>query len=864
MYRLVFILLATALASAGAWEIRDDFRQYPPGSDASPVWDTSNVGWETQDGRFIVTGTEKSEALLNNAPPGRRVVVEALLTVEKAVGSQWKVAGLTVTQSSSNYWHLALVEAPTKHGGRHFVEMAESLDGRWNAQNASKDFNWQYGHTYRLRLELVSDGIRGVVCDQDGAERARLELRFNERAVTWGRPGLTVDGFRAAFGEVMARSDDVVAAPPEPKPEFPPCTVTGDRSRRSRATGFFHVAKSWGRWWLYTPQGEAFYIIGTDHVNYRGHWCEKLGYSPYHRVVQRQFGSEEAWAQDTLAKLKAWGFNTLTAGHSESLRYQGLPHIEFLALGTSFAGIEPLVPKEHWTGFPNVFHPKFAAHCEKIARRRCAPQRDNPWLIGYFIDNELEWFGKSWKGNLREWALKLPANDPARVVAETTDADEFTRLAAEKYFAVTTAAIRKYDPNHLILGCRFAGNAPSNVWAVAGRYCDIVSLNIYPHLDLESEDTSEIESFLCDVQRRAGKPMMITEWSFPALDAVDSTGRPLPCKHGAGMRVDTQEQKTRCCELLQRLLFRLPFMVGSDYFMWSDEPALGISSSFPEDSNYGLVSENNQPYKELTSMFAELNPLVYRIHSGKESKQPTPRRSASAEPFTPQGEVKIERDGNRLVVDNGPLRLVKDKPDGNAWNRVEFEGVLLGRFTPLLHQKMPQDFWNAPDRVTAMSVTNEPSRAVIEMTFERDDNYRASYRFTIYPGQNWFFSQLLWVENIGAKPWQLAEYFHYAVATPGCEVGGPGVPSYYLPFASWQDKTTGKQYGVVGLRAKDFKITFWLDEHGGQHPDARCAVDRELAPGARYAEPQPPIVVFGAPAGERPAALVRRLQAIAR
>jgi hypothetical protein len=31
----------------------------------------------------------------------------------------------------------------------------------------------------------------------------------------------------------------------------------------------------------------------------------------------------------------------------------------------------------------------------------------------------------------------------------------------------------------------------------------------------------------------------------------------------------------------------LPFLIGYDYFMWVDEPASGISTSFPEDSNYG-------------------------------------------------------------------------------------------------------------------------------------------------------------------------------------------------------------------------------------------------------------------------------------
>jgi hypothetical protein len=40
---------------------------------------------------------------------------------------------------------------------------------------------------------------------------------------------------------------------------------------------------------------------------------------------------------------------------------------------------------------------------------------------------------------------------------------DLTRLVAEKYFSVCAAAIRKHDPNHMILGCRFAGSAPEIV-----------------------------------------------------------------------------------------------------------------------------------------------------------------------------------------------------------------------------------------------------------------------------------------------------------------------------------------------------------------------------------------------------------------
>jgi len=101
---------------------------------------------------------------------------------------------------------------------------------------------------------------------------------------------------------------------------------------------------------------------------------------------------------------------------------------------------------------------------------------------------------------------------------------------------------------------------------------------------------------------------MITEWSFPALDSG------LPCKHGAGMRVDTQEQKALCYEIFQRTLFAHPFVIGSDYFMWVDEPALGISSAFPEDSNYGLVNERDEPYETLVRAASQANQQAYAIH----------------------------------------------------------------------------------------------------------------------------------------------------------------------------------------------------------------------------------------------------------
>jgi hypothetical protein len=439
------------------------------------------------------------------------------------------------------------------------------------------------------------------------------------------------------------------------------------------------------------------------------------------------------------------------------------------------------------------------------------------------------------------------------------------RLLAEKYFSITAAAIRKYDPNHLILGCRFAGQAPADIWDICGKYCDVVSVNIYPRVDFETGDMSDAEKMLAKYYAAAKKPLMITEWSFPALDAVDSRGKPLPSVHGAGMRVDNQEQKTKCCELLQGGLLRLPFIVGSDYFMYADEPALGISSGFPEDSNYGLVSESDKPYELLTKMFSRLNSQVYQIHSGeKKIEWPAPEKAGL--PVMKKGKIKVENDGKRITVDNGRLKLIKDKESGDAWDRVELDGVVLGKFCPLIHQKLDKDEWIAPDRLVSIKVSEDDSKVVVDMVLEREKSFLTAYRFTIFPEQPFFLSQLLWLENIGTKAWSWMNYFHYVNSfiggsADGDAVNGPKVPQYYIPVSAWKDDKAGKQYGAACIRQQDFEIHYWLDEDGGQHADAYRKADIVMQPGAKFADPQPAIIVFGASADEKLIDVVKQIKA---
>ncbi len=235
---------------------------------------------------------------------------------------------------------------------------------------------------------------------------------------------------------------------------------------------------------------------------------------------------------------------------------------------------------------------------------------------------------------------KMPA---AKTAAAEADCRAYLALVAERYFGVTCRAIRAVDPNHMIIGSRFAGRAPDEVWQAAGRHVDVVSVNQYERVDLETGTCSPAREALDEWHGLCGRPMMLTEWSFPALDSG------LPCVHGAGQRFDTQTQRAAAYAIYQSMLFETPYMVGSNFFMWVDEPALGISSTFPEDSNYGLVNEQGVPWPELTATAAKINRRAVAYHSGQ-----TVAVSASIDEAS--GKITL-RNAGRIAAESCPLAV---------------------------------------------------------------------------------------------------------------------------------------------------------------------------------------------------------------
>lgn len=917
---MLSVFVAFVAITTGTFNIQDPF-DYPDGTEGEPRWFAESVAWEVRGGALTCSTNSRTFTIIEQAPHGKEVSIEAEMTLSERLGEDWAIAGVSVRRDGANFWHLALVEAPTPAGGGHFIELAEMLDNAWLSQSAESTrltvldyqgggFDWQYAKPYILRIEMTPDRIDGYVEEREGTsrvQRAHMAFAFDNRAVTAGQPALTCGGFSCAFDNAVARVDQEVP-PPEPQTtEYPEYAGTGYSGITATASGFFYTKQINKKSWLIDPKGQGFYMVGADHANYRVHWCEQLGYAPYARNVEAKYGTEEKWAESTAQRLADWGFNTLPAGHSASLRYRRFPHIEFLSMGSAFSGIDDICPKTTWTGFPNVFSPKWPRHCDKIARQMCATSKSDPWLIGYFLDNELEWFGKDYAPwGLFNEAWKKPASHTAKqawirflkdqlgsptaftenwgvsitsfddLAQNTTPsaprttrakavACEWVRKLAEAYFKTTCEAIRRYDPNHLILGCRFAGDAP-DVWDIAGKHCDVVSFNMYPRIDVDRGVPADVVDTIQDWREKTRKPMMITEWSFPALDSG------LPCAHGAGMRVDTQAQRTRCFQYFQNLMFSLPFMVGSNFFMWVDEPALGISSTFPEDSNYGLVNEQDEPYPDLTNMARDLNPRVYEVHSA--GVLPDPPKPWQLVPWLTDMPATVTPIVTPITLTAGQL-TIEGPVNGHAW-RLKLGDKNLGDFFAVAQQLVAQNQWVSSNSTRITKNVEDEHVTVVEMelSFIGDGSvltensprpYTTGWRFWIpRDGNEWLASQCLWIQNdadetmfpsspekrdsagcngdseeTSPAAWRLVSLYHYFLPAIGGNSASDeplqaGVPNYYRSGAAWVDKTEGLGIGCWYPDDTAFSAYYWKDPGGGFHPDLSQEVKVLLKPHCRH------------------------------
>ncbi len=407
----------------------------------------------------------------------------------------------------------------------------------------------------------------------------------------------------------------------------------GTLSVKGAATGFFHVEKINGTWWIIDPEGNGFISKGVNHVSFDADYSPSLGYSPYNKAVLKKYGGVEAWAKATVERLRSYGFNTIGAWSSRELYGLKIPYTVILDIAAS-AGSEWLSGS-----VIDYFSESFEKVAEEVAEKMCAPRRDDPYLLGYFTDNELRW-GPDWRSSkhLFDDYLALEKDAPGKRMlvqylmekygsiselnakwgtgfrsfedilsiyvppaGASLDSDRlgFLQLVSKRYFKVCHDAIRRHDPNHLILGCRFAFRPPDEVLKGCVGHVDVVSVNNYgwepPLEDLRA------------INRLTGLPVMITEFSFKARDSG------LPNTRGAGTPLATQADRAERFENYVGKILSEPYVVGYHWFQYSDQPAQGRFDG--ENSNFGLVNIEDEPWVILVTRVTTVNLKAELIHA---------------------------------------------------------------------------------------------------------------------------------------------------------------------------------------------------------------------------------------------------------
>jgi hypothetical protein len=415
--------------------------------------------------------------------------------------------------------------------------------------------------------------------------------------------------------------------------EYPFCPLGGDRNRTLQASGFFRVQQHDGRWLFVDPHGHPFFSTGMDLVGWKQGsfgtdvtrreflfgqlppaspaWLKPAEQVSFYTAnIMNRFGDgwQKKWQDHIVARLNNWGFNTVANWSDYDV--------------ATTAGMPYVLPLSGWVtkkmfpfpwDFPDVFSKEFEDNVDAAAKRQVAPLSRDANLIGWFIGNEPHW-ARSF-GSLVPWPDMLLADpEPSATktkLQEMLKADpanaerirnEFLYTCARRYFEVITAAIRRHDPNHLVLGIRFAEN-PNNRWVEMSRLFDVFSVNIY------SRDFKPDPENVRRYSEVSGRPVLIGEFTACA------PGRGLQGLFYWGVKVRDQAERGKAYRYYVEHSAASPYIIGTHWFQMVDDLPTGRPSD-EERLNYGFINVIDLPYPVLVDAAKKTHRRIYELKYG--------------------------------------------------------------------------------------------------------------------------------------------------------------------------------------------------------------------------------------------------------
>jgi len=423
------------------------------------------------------------------------------------------------------------------------------------------------------------------------------------------------------------------------------------------ATGHFRTHKMGEAWWLVDPLGNLFWSAGITGVSVNtrpSHGGSKTpglneilagipkdepqanelpgivlpGWAPYLANLYRKYGSDWKGVGVERAHLRmaAWGFNTLGNWSSGDVisagktPYVQAVHYERPSLRAGRTNFQ--------ANFPDIYDPEFTRNLNHRMAGEVGRTTEDPWCIGYFVDNELpfknimqimknlveapassytkialgdylrethasvEGLNHAWKTSYADWNSFLESDVIPTSRGYKQDARTFSVIFMNEYYRLCREAVKKVAPHKLYLGSRIHEHFPE-LYEASAAHTDVVSINHYQYSPV-------VLSLLQDTP--VDKPFLIGEFHFGTINEKGVWGAGL-------IPAASLEESARLMKNYFQDALADPRIVGAHWFQYRDQVVSGRGDG--ENYRIGFVDITDNPYDVLTNASREVGETMY-------------------------------------------------------------------------------------------------------------------------------------------------------------------------------------------------------------------------------------------------------------
>lgn len=420
----------------------------------------------------------------------------------------------------------------------------------------------------------------------------------------------------------------------------------------SNPEGYWRTGKYNGRWVMVNPDGNVTILHGTNGVApdpMKGQTTATT-----QALYKEHFASTEEWSRYANALLTEYGFNFYSlnpqrirntrnyVSENDSKVMHGhtpgkqLGEVAFCFLLRTFQWDYYQLTKTSFnmddaSQFALMFDPDYLDYIDKLAADCAALYKDDKDFIGYYLDNELRFRiagNTSPAINLKDW-LKIPTSSDkpraykyAKEYAEkfmrdrgvepdaanvTTALDNaFLLDISEYYYRTACEAMRKHDPNHLILGTRLHGRPLTlpQVHEACAKYCDIISVNMYGMWEpQDSYFNTNYKSWI-----KYDKPCFVTEFYTRDLEKKFNGELYSGTGEGGGWYLKGDVNRGLHYQNFVRKLISYNHCIGWQWFQFTDD-----HNTTNGWNNKGLISPDYKPYLDILKLMRQLHWNIYQI-----------------------------------------------------------------------------------------------------------------------------------------------------------------------------------------------------------------------------------------------------------